>query len=98
MKKETNKEVKKDVEKETNKEIEKTELDEKKIEAIQLRLARQADLWYMSGGTFHDGMEVFRTQDKEIFVLKDTETGVQLGMHLETPESYLTKISFFKLD
>ena len=74
----------------------KAELDDKQIEQIRYVLTRKANDWVLSGGRFCDGIEVFRTQDEEIFFIRDVETGVEIGMRKEVKnDGVLTHLSFF---
>ena len=67
-------------------------------EKVKYILARKANDWFLSGGRYSDGMQVYKTQDDEIYILKDIETGIKLGMHKEGKnDDYLIKISFFEL-
>ena len=74
----------------------KTALDTKQIDQIRYILARKAHDWFLSGGSICDGIEVFRTQEEEIFIIKDVETGVELGMRKEVRnQGVVTHLSFF---
>jgi len=76
----------------------KTELDADQIHRIQTVLAHKAHDWFLSGGRVCDGMEVFRTQEEGIFVLRDIETGVELGMRKEVKNGgVMTHLSFFAM-
>ena len=77
----------------------KQELDVEQIRQIRTTLAYKADDWVLSGGRVCDGMEIFRTQEEGIFVLRDTETGVKLGMRKETKsDGVITNLSFFDIN
>ena len=79
-----------------NESNEKMNLDANQIERLNYILAQKANIWYISGGRESEGIEVFRTQDEEIFVIKDIETGYELGMRKEvTSGGVVTKLSFF---
>jgi len=74
----------------------KTALDSKQIDQIHYILTQKANNWVLSGGSFCDGIEVYRTQNEEIFVIKDVETGIEIGMRKEVRnEGVLTHLSFF---
>ena len=76
----------------------KADLNAEQIEQIRYDLARKANDWYLSGGHKSDGMEIYRTQEEGIFVLKDIETGVQLGMQKEVKnDGVLIHLSFFTM-
>ena len=73
----------------------KTELDAEQIRRIRLSLADKAHNWILSGGRWREGIEVFQTQDEEIFVVRDVETGVEIGMRKQvTNGGVVTKLSF----
>ena len=74
----------------------KAELDTSQIEKIRTVLIHKAHDWVFSGGRVCDGIKVFRTQDEEIFMIKDVETGVEIGMRKEVRnEGVVTHLSFF---
>ena len=74
----------------------KTELDAKEIYRIQTIMASKANDWYLSHGHICEGMEVFRTPEEGVFVFKDIETGVELGMRKQTQlDGVITQLSFF---
>ena len=68
------------------------------MDRVKYVLARKANDWLLSGGRYSDGMQVYQTSDDEIFILKDIETGIKLGMRKEGKnDDYLIKMSFFEL-
>lgn len=74
----------------------KADLSPKQIEQIRNVLIQKAHDWVFSGGRFTDGIEVFRTQDEEIFMIRDIETGIEIGMRKEVRnEGVVTHLSFF---
>ena len=74
----------------------KTDLDEKQIEKIRNVLIQKAHDWVFTGGRACEGIKVFRTQDEEIFMIRDVETGVEIGMRKEVRnEGVVTHLSFF---
>ena len=77
----------------------KTDLSDEEISKIRYILARKANYWFLSGGRESDGMEVYRTQYDDLFLLRDVETGVELGMRKEvTNNGVVTKLSFVALE
>jgi len=58
----------------------KTDLDDEQIRMIRYILGRKAYLWVLSGRQDIDGMEVTPTDDDNLFLLKDIETGVEVGL------------------
>ena len=73
----------------------KPDLDAQQIRQIRLMLVEKAHDWLFSGGRMCDGIEVFRTQDEEIFVIRDIETGIEIGMRKEVSNGgVVTKLSF----
>ena len=69
------------------------------VDRVKYILARKANEWLLSGGRYSDGMQVYGTLDEEIFILKDIETGIKLGMRKEGKNTdYLIKLSFFELE
>jgi len=82
-----------------NDNIKQTDLSDEQISKIRNILAKKADLWYMSGGRESEGMEIFRTQHDDIYLLRDIETGVELGMRKEVMnDGVVTKLSFLLLE
>ena len=74
----------------------KKELDTNQIEKIRTVLIHKAHDWVFSGGRECDGIEVFRTQNEEIFMIRDVATGVEIGMRKEVRnEGVITHLSFF---
>ena len=81
-----------------NNDLKQTDLDDEQISKIRYILARKANIWYMTRGLESDGMEVFRTQDENLFLLRDIETGVELGMRKEEScGGAVTKLTFVLL-
>jgi hypothetical protein len=75
----------------------KPDLDDEQIRRLYHIMAEKANIWFISGGRMSEGIEVFRTQDDEIFIIRDVETDVKIGMRKEvTNEGVVTKLSFFK--
>ena len=73
----------------------KTDLDAEQIRRIRSILIDKAHNWLFSGGRWCEGIEVFQTQDEEIFVIRDVETGVEIGMRKQvTNGGVITKLSF----
>ena len=78
---------------------EKTELCAEEILQIRYTLAYKSQNWLISGGRFCDGIEIFRTQDEEKFVIKDVETGVKLGMRKQVKDGgVITHLTFFEVN
>ena len=68
------------------------------MDRVKQVLARKANDWLLSSGRYSDGMQVYQTLNDEIFILKDIETGIKLGMRKEGKnDDYLIKMSFFEL-
>jgi hypothetical protein len=84
--------------------IKKPELTEAQKEQVIYILSRKAGDWYMYKG--HEpkicellGIEVFRTQDEGIYVIKDVETGIMIGMKRDVEnDGVVTRISFFSVN
>ena len=77
----------------------KQDLTADQIKQIQYILAEKSNIWMLSGGRVRDGVEIFRTQDDEIFVIKDVETGVELGMRKQVKhDGVMTHLSFFDVE
>ena len=71
---------------------------EEEIRKIKYVMTRKANDWLLSGGRCSDGVEVYQTSDDEIFIIKDIETSIKLGMRKEgKKDDYLIKMSFFEL-
>lgn len=74
----------------------KQELDESQIREITTSLMYRAHDWLLSGGRVCEGMKIYQTQEEEIFVMEDDETGVKLGMKKEVKSGgAITHLSFF---
>ena len=76
----------------------KTALKTKEIEKILYTLAYKAENWLLTGGESaeKDGIEVYRTQIEDKFIIKDVETGILLGMLKEIQnDGVVTRVSFF---
>ena len=74
----------------------KNDLTDEQIKDIRNLMAKKADMWFISGGgSEFEGMKVFRTQEDSLYVLKDIETGVELGMCKDVScGGAVTKLSF----
>ena len=78
---------------------EKPELTPEEIRKISLILTRKANLWYISRGRYSDGIQVFKTDIDDIFVIKDIETNIKLGMRKEgKDDDVVIKLSFFDIE
>jgi len=69
------------------------------IYKIRYEMAQKMQGWLLSRGRWSEGMEVYRTPDPEIAIIKDVETGIKLGMRKEEdPDGVIIKASFFILE
>ena len=78
-------------------ETKEQELTVEQISEIRHTLANKA--YNAAMGIKPEGMEILHTQEEGIFVLRDNETGVQLGMNYKKElGNVIVKMSFFEID
>ena len=72
---------------------------QEEIAKIMYVMSWKIEDWLLSGGLYSDGIEVYKTSDNDIHIVKDIETGFKIGMRKDiTNDGVIADISFFKLN
>ena len=81
-----------------DKSSEESGLNEDQVRKMRTALAYKPDDWMLSGGQLSDGIEVVKMPQKGIYVVKDTETDVELGLRAEPLFEGIIRLSFFEVE